>query len=194
MVICLVRGADLHMFQLMPLPLTVSASVKSRLVLPFWYRLTWVVPEKWLLNGCVCVLLLNLTEKVWKSVNIWWRYGHELCVLFFLTHSVVVVARVIIDKVNCTTSYEECRSYFFLEPVGEWTIYRNLEQWDSNLSPVKLQSDTLTVRPLRPAVVVICFCPVFVCHTREHWKSVTITITQCALQLYRLVLSRTYSF
>jgi len=64
MVICLVRGADLHMFQLMPLPLTVSASVKSRLVLPFWYRLTWVVPEKWPLNGCVCVLLLNLTEKV----------------------------------------------------------------------------------------------------------------------------------
>ena len=31
------------------------ASVKSRLVLPFWYRLTWVVPEKWPLNVCVCV-------------------------------------------------------------------------------------------------------------------------------------------
>ena len=30
------------------------ASVKSRLVLPFWYRLTWVVPEKGPLNG-VCV-------------------------------------------------------------------------------------------------------------------------------------------
>jgi len=30
------------------------ASVKSRLVLPFWYRLTWVVPEKGLLNGYVC--------------------------------------------------------------------------------------------------------------------------------------------
>ena len=44
MVICLERDADLHMAQLMPLPLTVS--VKSRLVLPFWYRLTWVVPEK----------------------------------------------------------------------------------------------------------------------------------------------------
>ena len=28
------------------------ASVKSRLVLPFWYRLTWVVPEKGPLNGC----------------------------------------------------------------------------------------------------------------------------------------------
>jgi len=31
------------------------ASVKSRLVLPFWYRLTRVVPEKVSLNGvCVC--------------------------------------------------------------------------------------------------------------------------------------------
>jgi len=32
------------------------ASVKSRLVLPSWYQLTWVVPEKGMLNGCVCVL------------------------------------------------------------------------------------------------------------------------------------------
>ena len=31
------------------------ASVKSRLVLPFWYWLTWVVPDKGPLNGCVCV-------------------------------------------------------------------------------------------------------------------------------------------
>ena len=52
MVICLERGADLHMVQLVPLSL---ASVKSRSLLPFWYRLTWVVPEKGPLNGCVCV-------------------------------------------------------------------------------------------------------------------------------------------
>ena len=32
------------------------APVKSRLVLPFWYRLTWVVPDKGLLNGCVSPL------------------------------------------------------------------------------------------------------------------------------------------
>ena len=31
------------------------ASVKSRLVLPFWYRLTRVVPDKGPLNGCVGV-------------------------------------------------------------------------------------------------------------------------------------------
>jgi len=52
MVICLERDADLHMAQLMPLSL---ASLTSRLVLPFWYRLTRVVPEKGPLNGCVCV-------------------------------------------------------------------------------------------------------------------------------------------
>ena len=41
------------MAQLMPLPLI--ASVKSRLVLPFLYRLTWVVSEKGPLSVCVCV-------------------------------------------------------------------------------------------------------------------------------------------
>ena len=104
-VISVERGADLHMAQRIPLPLTVSvisehicflllvflflhflfvgsvrwiklthvgfrahvniaslivsflASVKSRLVLPFWYRLTRVVPDRGPLNGCVCVCL-----------------------------------------------------------------------------------------------------------------------------------------
>jgi len=36
------------------------ASVKSRLVLPFWYRITWVAPEKGLLNGCVCVTMHSI--------------------------------------------------------------------------------------------------------------------------------------
>ena len=36
------------------------ASVKSRLVLPFWYRLTWIVPDKGPLNGCVCVCVCVL--------------------------------------------------------------------------------------------------------------------------------------
>ena len=31
------------------------ASVKSRLVLPFWYWLTRIVPDKGPLNGCVCI-------------------------------------------------------------------------------------------------------------------------------------------
>ena len=48
------------------------ASVKSRLVLPFWYRLTRVVPEKGPLNGCVCVCVLVdcLPSPVYKS-SVW---------------------------------------------------------------------------------------------------------------------------
>ena len=41
------------------------APVKSRLVLPFWYRLTWVVPEKGPWNGCVCVCVCRSTCISW---------------------------------------------------------------------------------------------------------------------------------
>jgi len=61
-VVCLERDADLHtgMALLMPLPLTVSC---SRLVLPFWYRLIRVIPEKGPLNGCVCVCQTAVVRK-----------------------------------------------------------------------------------------------------------------------------------
>ena len=47
------------------------ASVKSRLVLPFWYGLTWVVLDKGPLNGCVCVCvcisrLLLVNHNIWQ--------------------------------------------------------------------------------------------------------------------------------
>jgi len=55
-VICLERGADLHNGPADATSTSLSfASVKSRLVSPFWYRLIRVVPDRGLLNGCVCV-------------------------------------------------------------------------------------------------------------------------------------------
>jgi len=51
MVICIGRGTDLHMAQLMPLQLTASCFSKSRLVLPFSYRLTREVADKWPLDS-----------------------------------------------------------------------------------------------------------------------------------------------
>jgi len=54
-VVCLEQGAHLHMAQLMPLPLTGCCFSKIQIGLPFWYWLTWVVPEKGPLNRCVCV-------------------------------------------------------------------------------------------------------------------------------------------
>jgi len=58
-VMCLGQGADLHVAQPMPLPLIISCSSKSRLVLPFWCRLIQIVPDK-IQEGhkmvvCVCV-------------------------------------------------------------------------------------------------------------------------------------------
>ena len=57
------------------------ASVKSRLVLPFWYRLTHVVLEKWPLNVCVCVCAgcsswcpINSSVSALKAIASIWQY------------------------------------------------------------------------------------------------------------------------
>jgi len=71
MVICLERGADLHMAQLIPLPLTVSWFNKIEIGLPFWYRLTRVVPDKGSLNGCVCVWV-SLLPGLWLTSPAGW--------------------------------------------------------------------------------------------------------------------------
>jgi len=65
---CLGWGADLQIAQQMPLPLTISCSSKSRLVLPFlvlsfWYLLIRVVLDRFQKNSktivCVCVQFIN---------------------------------------------------------------------------------------------------------------------------------------
>ena len=55
MVICLKRGADLYMAQLMLLPLTVSCFSKIQIGFTFLVELNRVVAEKGPFNGCVCV-------------------------------------------------------------------------------------------------------------------------------------------
>ena len=69
MVMCPGQGADLHMAQLMPLPLNISCFSESRLVLPCWFYLSSPGSPgysqtkskraiKWL---CVCVYWLPLS-------------------------------------------------------------------------------------------------------------------------------------
>jgi len=53
-IICLERGADLHMAQLMPLPLTVSCNSKIQIGFTFLVPAHLGSPRKGLLNGCVC--------------------------------------------------------------------------------------------------------------------------------------------
>ena len=55
MVICLERGADLHVAQLMSLPLTVSCFSKTQTGFTFLVPAHSGSPEKGSLNGCVCV-------------------------------------------------------------------------------------------------------------------------------------------
>ena len=54
MVICLERGADLHMAQLMPPPLTVSCFSKIQIGFTFLVPAHLGSPGKRPLNGCVC--------------------------------------------------------------------------------------------------------------------------------------------
>jgi len=54
-VICLEPGADLHMVQLMHLPLTVSCFSKIQIDSTFLVPAHLGSPEKGQLNGCVCV-------------------------------------------------------------------------------------------------------------------------------------------
>jgi len=72
---CLGQGADLHMAQLMPLPLTISCSSELTLVLSFWCWLTWVVPDK-IQDGCkmvalVCVCVLGCARACVTCTGYW---------------------------------------------------------------------------------------------------------------------------
>jgi len=56
MVVCLELGADLHMAQLMPMPLIISCFSKIQTGFTFLVLAHPVVPEKGLLNiVCMCV-------------------------------------------------------------------------------------------------------------------------------------------
>jgi len=77
----------LHMAQLMPQwsgALWSLASVKSRLVLPFWYWLTQVVLDKGPLNRCACVCVcVRACVRVWNSYDnlVIWCQRYSYCLL-----------------------------------------------------------------------------------------------------------------
>jgi len=78
MVICLERGIDLHMAQLMPLPLTVSCFSKIQI------GFTFLVPAhpgshgQGTLNGCVCVCVLVTNMSCAKMAK-WFEVLSGLC-------------------------------------------------------------------------------------------------------------------
>ena len=81
MVICLERGADMHMSQLMPLPLTVSCFSKIQI------GFTFLVPahpgspgQTAVKRVCVCVCVCALVEYcVFVSRTLWWTVMKLWC-------------------------------------------------------------------------------------------------------------------
>ena len=83
MVICLERDADLHMAQLIPLPLTVSCFSKIQIGFTFLVSAHLCSLKKGPLNGCVCVCvcvsvltmytLVQAVGTIWASASI--AYG-----------------------------------------------------------------------------------------------------------------------
>ena len=64
MVICLERGADLHMARLMPLPLTVSCFTKIQIGFTFLVPAHPGSPGKWAVKRLwVCVMSININQK-----------------------------------------------------------------------------------------------------------------------------------
>ena len=88
MVICLERGADLHMAQLMPLPLTVSCFSKIQIGFHLsctgW--LTWVVPER----------------KAGPVKRVWW------CLYdVFQTHKMMMMMMIVMMIMTLRTTGED---------------------------------------------------------------------------------------
>ena len=116
------------------------ASVKSRLVLPFWYRLTWVVPEEGPLNGCVwwvcvCFAVLIATYLVICPLVGWIRCA-SCCTVFVCEAKVTLNLGSISDY----KSVNECFSFMLNSKSSTAFVARYLS-WNSwNL---KLLSDFL---------------------------------------------------
>jgi len=83
MVICLERGADLHMAQLMPLPLTVSCSSKIQTGFTFLAPAHPGSPGQGVVKRvCVCVCVracvcVCVCECVFRSTSELYRYSNE---------------------------------------------------------------------------------------------------------------------
>ena len=75
-VICLQRGADLRMAQLLPLPLTVSCFSKIQIGFTFLVPAHLGSPGKGPLNGCVCHQAAKLNYVFYSYVS---RYCSCLC-------------------------------------------------------------------------------------------------------------------
>jgi len=92
------------------------ASVKSRLVLPFWYRLTRVVQEKGTLNG-VCVYMYRYTVICWLWLHRLGLYTANS----IIKRSAFVLSVYTVYVTWLFTTYVHCNMLIMTSPA--WTIH-----------------------------------------------------------------------
>ena len=121
-VICLERGADLHMPSWCHCHSLSLAPVKSRLVLPFWYRLTRVVPDKRPLNRCVCVVDINVRRVTVTKENIYGKLEQR-----FKSWMAIPATKTTVSNYWSSLSIV----FFFIKQKiwGQLSQYLSLEGW-----------------------------------------------------------------
>ena len=106
------------------------ASVKSRLVLPFWYRLTRVVPDKEPLNGCVvCVsnILLTLTYYAFASWTTFYNiFKVFLAVCRIMLLFVLVFTVIFVRNSQYNITYNVLYTVIMLSLIHIWRCRRLL--------------------------------------------------------------------
>jgi len=102
-----------HTAQQMPLPLTASCFSKIQMVLPFCYRLTRVVPDKGLLNGCTAVYM-NVINVQGVSV-----YLSNDCALYKSTHSLTDWSKLSIADTTARLKFSLVRHRNYI--LAYWT-------------------------------------------------------------------------
>jgi len=110
MIVCLERGADLHMAQLMPLPLIFSCFSKIQIGFTFLVPAHPGSPGKGPLNGCVCVCVCVCSFVIVKKSSI-----YEACTVAFMKIVIIfpVASSALMEKMrSCGVSL--CRFSFAL--------------------------------------------------------------------------------
>ena len=104
------------------------ASVKSRLVLPFWYQLTWVVPDKVLLM-CMCVHMYvcvvrdlpcrPLPEETFTHTHTSWSSD-----IFYQLPPSTMIHSILLVQVMClTVLFHNLSSGPLWSTSWSWTLY-----------------------------------------------------------------------
>jgi len=114
-VICLGWGVDLHMAQLMPLPLNISC---------FWYWLIWVVTDKGPLNGCFVCVVMNLCPDI-----IWLPDASYLQKFVYIRSCVEQQKQTIASRANGRRIMNWCVLYYTISTGINTVINIYLQLW-----------------------------------------------------------------